>query len=233
MEEVLLRNFIVQFTDFFLPAYCTGCNKKIEADENIICAECFNGITKAEQERINSEYYRKFRQTVIIKDFFSLYIFEKDKTLQQVIHSLKYNKKFLVGILLGEKLAEGITDKVKSWDIDLIIPVPLHHLKKAERGYNQSEFIVKGLSKELKISFTTKAIKRVRYTESQTTFNMEEREANISNAFTLRSKKKITGKNILLVDDVITTGSTIKECGKALREGGANSVYACSVAIAE
>ena len=110
---------------------------------------------------------------------------------------------------------------------------PLHHLKKAERGYNQSEFIVQGLSSKLKITFTTKVVKRTRYTESQTTFNQTEREKNISNAFKVRRKKKIVGKNILVVDDVITTGSTIKECGKALLKSGVKSVYACSVAIAD
>ena len=119
------------------------------------------------------------------------------------------------------------------WDIDIIIPVPLHHLKKAERGYNQSEFIVKGLSDKLNIPYSTKALKRVRYTETQTAFNLGEREKNISNAFKVRNKKKILGKNILVVDDVITTGSTIKECGKALLESGAKSVYACSIAIAD
>ena len=156
-----------------------------------------------------------------------------DKALQSLIHSFKYNKRFLnakfLGVLIGKELGEEIIN----WNIDLIIPVPLHHLKKAERGYNQSEFIVNGLSRKLGIPFTTKAIKRIRYTESQTTFNQVEREKNISNAFKVRSKKKIIGKNILIVDDVITTGSTIRECGKALIEGGAKSAYACSVAIAD
>ena len=107
------------------------------------------------------------------------------------------------------------------------------HLKKAERGYNQSEFNVKGMSSKLRIPYTTRALKRVRYTESQTAFNLEQREKNISNAFKVKNKNKIIGKNILIVDDVITTGSTIGECGKALLESGSKSVYACSVAIAD
>jgi len=162
-----------------------------------------------------------------------LFVFEKDKTLQSLIHSIKYNKRFLNAKFLGGLIGSELGKILTVWKIDLIIPVPLHHLKKAERGYNQSEFIVKGISNKLNISYSTIALKRVRYTETQTAFNIEEREKNISNAFRVKSKNKIVGKNILIVDDVITTGSTIKECGKALLEDGAKSVYACSVAIAD
>lgn len=162
-----------------------------------------------------------------------MFIFEKDKALQSLIHSFKYNKRFLNAKFLGSLIGSELGEKIKDWNIDTIIPVPLHHLKKVERGYNQSEFIVKGLSNKLKIPHTTRTLKRVRYTETQTAFNLAEREKNISDAFRVGRKKAITDKNILVVDDVITTGSTIKECGKALIKGSAKSVYACSVAIAD
>lgn len=115
----------------------------------------------------------------------------------------------------------------------MIVPVPIHHLKKAERGYNQSDFIAKGLSKSLGIPYSTKLIKRTRYTESQTGLLINERAENVAEAFKVRNSKKIAGKNFLLVDDVITTGATTLECGRALVNAGANSVYACSVGIAE
>jgi ComF family protein len=122
---------------------------------------------------------------------------------------------------------------MKYWKIDLIIPVPIHHLKKAERGYNQSDFIAKGLSTALNIPYSSKSIKRIKYTESQTKLNMNERALNVSNAFKARSSNKLKGKNILVVDDVCTTGATLLECAKVLLGAGANSVYACSIAIAE
>lgn len=169
----------------------------------------------------------------MISGFTSLFVFEKDKVLQSFIHSIKYNKRFLNAKFLGNLIGSELGEKIVGWKIDVILPVPLHHLKKAERGYNQSEFIVKGLSSKLKIPFTSRTLKRIRYTETQTAFNLTEREKNISNAFKVRNKNKITGKNILIVDDVITTGSTIRECGKALLASSAKSVYACSVAIAD
>ncbi len=133
-------------------------------------------------------------------------------------------------MFLGEILGEGV--KTRNWQIDLIVPVPIHHLKKAERSYNQSDYIVKGLSKSLRIPYSTKSIKRTRHTESQTKLKMKARAQNVADAFDVRNPKKISGKNILIVDDIITTGATIQECGRALVKGGAKTVYACSIGIA-
>jgi ComF family protein len=226
-----MNNSLVTVLDFFLPRFCPGCNKKLLAEEKFICSECLKSILIADKERLEYEFDRKFRSDGIIKDFYSHYVFEPDKALQNIIHSLKYNSKFKLGIFLGEVLSRGI--KLKTWQIDIIIPIPIHHLKKAERGYNQSDFIVKGLSKSLEIPWSKKILRRVRYTQSQTQLNQKEREENVADAFKLKRKRNIKGKNILLVDDVITTGATILECGKILKNAGANVVYACSVAIAE
>ena len=176
---------------------------------------------------------RKFSSSGIISDFISLYVFEKDKELQHIIHSLKYNQKFLTGKFLGNILGKNLKQRITNWKIDYIIPVPLHHLKKAERGYNQSFYIAKGLGKELGILVAQNFIRRKRFTESQTTMNLKERQENIEGAFKVKRNLNLNGNNILLVDDVITTGSTIGECGRVLLNAGANKVYAVSVAIAD
>jgi ComF family protein len=217
--------------DFFLPRFCPGCNKKLSVEEKPVCVDCLSSILIADEERLNSEYNKNFGSSKVISDFYSKFVFETDKTLQQIIHALKYKKQFKLGVFLGELLAEGI--KMKDLQIDLIIPVPIHHLKKAERGYNQSDFIAKGLSTILNVPYSSKSIKRIKYTESQTKLNMAERALNVTNAFKVRNVKKINGKNILVVDDVCTTGATLLESGLVLYKEGANSVYACSIAIAE
>ena len=217
--------------DFFLPRFCPGCNKKLLSNEEPVCEECLNSILIADDNLIQNEFKRKFSSTNIISGFYSKYIFEADKTLQNIVHSLKYNKQFRIGTFLGEILAEGII--LKNWMIDLILPVPIHHLKKAERGYNQSDFIVKGMSKGLKISYSARTVKRIRYTETQTNLKLQERAKNVENAFKVTNSKKIKNKNILLVDDVITTGATTLECAKVLMNAGAEKIYACSVGIAE
>jgi competence protein ComFC len=217
--------------DFFLPRFCPGCNKKLSTNEKPVCSECLSSILIADDFRLQFEYDKKFTSEKIIKDFYARYVFETDKTLQDIIHALKYKKQFKLGILLGEILSEGI--KSRNWKFDFIVPVPIHPLKKAERGYNQSDYIIKGLSKSLDIPYSTKLIKRTKHTESQTHLAMTERAKNVANAFKVKNPKLIKGKSFLLVDDVITTGATTQECGRALVNGGAKTVYACSVAIAE
>jgi ComF family protein len=228
-----MKNTFYTILDFFLPQYCAGCNKKLSAGEPPLCSECFDDIIPADSDLIEMEFERKFARSDYIQDFFAPYVFESEGKLQNIIHSVKYNKKFRSGVLLGNKLANAIGNKINQWQIDLIVPVPLHHLKKAERGFNQSDFIVKGLSGSLKIPASNKILKRIRFTETQTQLNLADREKNVEGAFTIKRKKNIKDKNILLVDDVITTGATVNECAKVLIEIGANEVYACSVAITE
>lgn len=226
-----MSNGFIQLFDFFLPRFCPGCNIKLTSQDKLVCKECIDSILIVDENLLQIEFARKFLSSEIIKDFYSGYVFETDKTLQHIIHTLKYGKQFRLGIFLGELLTEGI--KSKNWQLDLVVPVPIHHLKKAERGFNQSDFIAKGLSKSLGIPYSTKLIKRTRYTESQTGLLINERAENVAEAFKVRNSKKIAGNNFLVVDDVITTGATTLECGRALVNAGANSVYACSVGIAE
>jgi ComF family protein len=226
-----MSNALIQVFDFFLPRFCPGCNKKLSADEKPVCSECLSSILIADDFRLQYEYDRKFTSEKIIKDFYARYVFETDKTLQDIIHALKYKKQFKLGVLLGEILSEGI--RSRNWQFDFIVPVPIHPLKKAERGYNQSDYIVKGLSKSLDIPYSTKLLKRTKHTESQTHLAMTERAKNVANAFKVKNPKLIKGKSFLLVDDVITTGATTQECGRALVSGGAKLVYACSIGIAE
>ncbi|MCX6171039.1 MAG: ComF family protein [Ignavibacteriales bacterium] len=226
-------DFLTEVIDFFLPRFCSSCKTKLSLNEEIVCESCFSKIKHADQERLNCEFERKFNSAKIISGFTSLFIFEKDKELQHIIHGLKYDGKFRIGIFLGKLLANELKNKFSEWNIDFIVPVPLHHLKKAERGYNQSEFLAKGMRSVLKISVENKLIKRNRFTETQTNLTLPERKENIYNAFTMKNRNIVKQKNILLLDDVITTGATIAECGNTLLESGAANVYATSVAIAD
>ena len=222
---------MISVIDFFLPRFCPACQKRLEASSSLVCNKCLSTIKKADIGRLKSEFNRKFAESGIIYDFTTRFIFEKDKSLQQIIHSLKYGKKFLLGIFLGTLLAETIKADFARYKIDMIVPVPLHHLKKAEREFNQSLYIAKGIKKATGIIICNRQIKRKKYTESQTTMNLAKRDENIRGAFA--SRKRLHGENILLVDDVITTGATIRECGRVLLGAGANRIYAASVAVAD
>jgi ComF family protein len=225
--------FLSDIFDFFLPRLCPSCGNKLTPDEENICNTCLNNIEPVKENRLLKEYNKKFRAAGIITGFTSLYVFAKDKEIQKVIHAIKYENRFRTGESLGKVLGEKILAENRGWNIDLIIPVPLHHLKRAERGYNQSYYISRGVSKKLKTALDDNSIKRIKYTETQTSMNIVERVENISGAFAVRKRKNITGESILLIDDVITTGSTVSECARVLLENGAVKVFAASLAIAD
>jgi ComF family protein len=226
----MFKNYLTELFDFILPRFCPSCRNKLATSENTVCNSCLSKIKLADPEFIKSEYHRKYESKRIIFGFVSHYIFEKDKELQHIIHALKYDKKFHVGIFLGESLGKRFQSKFQSWNINLIVPIPLHHLKKAERGFNQSYYIAKGISSQTSIAVKSNVIKRKRFTQSQTTMTLKEREENVEGAFKVRKPENVKGKNVLLIDDVITTGATTNECGKVLLESGARQIYAASIA---
>ena len=219
--------------DFFLPRICPSCKTKLSSSEECICSDCFRNIKIAENELLKVEYERDFKSKGFISDFTSAFVFEKDKELQTLVHELKYNKRFLNAVFLGKQIADLRKSIIAEWEIDLIIPIPLHRLKLAERGYNQAYYISKGLSKTLNIPLQNKAIKRKKFTQSQTKLTRKEREDNLTGAFELLNSKIVDNKNVLIVDDVITTGATTNECAKVFLSAGAKIVYVASVAIAE
>jgi ComF family protein len=226
-------NILTNFFDFFLPRFCPSCKTKLNPEEIIGCTSCLSKIKRPSEERIANEYHRKFHDANIISGFASLYIFEKEGVLQHLIHGLKYDGKFRIGTFLGRQTAFELKQVVTEWNPGLVIPVPLHHLKKAERGFNQSYYIAKGFCSEIRLPLKTNLLKRKKFTESQTSLTLAERASNIHGAFSAREDKFIRGKNILLLDDVITTGATISECGRVLLEKGAGKIYAVSIAIAD
>jgi len=216
--------------DLFFPKICLHCKKNLCNKNELLCKLCLVELPKLSRADLKYAYLRKCSQQNHIKNLFSLYKFSKDSPIQTLIHELKYQNKFNVAKELGEKIATEFFNDFTELELDLIIPVPLHKVKKAERGYNQSYFISKGISRIIGVKTNDNILIRSKFTPSQTKLNKIEREENVGNAFKLR--KKTNCKNVLLVDDVITTGATINSCAKSLNEIGINNIYAASIALA-
>jgi len=177
--------------DFFLPRLCISCNVKLNGSDEIICSECYSKIEITREERIKIEFRRKFSNNNLINDFTSAFVFHEDSEIQTLIHSLKYDHNFLIGKFLGKKTADILINKIISWELDLIIPIPLHSIRKAERGFNQASEIAKGIAEKINIPQKSNIIKRSRFTKTQTKLTLKERKDNIAGAFTLRQKKRI------------------------------------------
>jgi competence protein ComFC len=224
------KTFTSDFLNYFFPNTCLSCNIKV-LSYDILCQNCYSKLSFTSEKDLTNHFNEYFANHKNVTALYSLLNFEKDSPLQDLIHQLKYNSKPTIGIYLGKQFASKYSAELKN-NIDIIIPVPLFHSKKAERGYNQSAFFAKGIGDRLNIKVKNKALKRIKRTKTQTHFSKEERIANVKNSFKVCNKSSIEGKNILIVDDVITTGSTINECINLITEQKARAVFAGSIAIA-
>lgn len=149
------------------------------------------------------------------------------------MHEFKYNNKPEIGALIGNWLGFSILDNGIEGKIDLILPVPLHRKKQRKRGYNQSYYFAQGLSEAMKIPMNINVLKRIKHGESQTGKTREMRWKSVEEAFVVLDNSQLTGKHILLVDDVVTTGATIEACGRQIYKEGASKISVAAMAIAK
>ena len=201
-----------------------------------LCEACRRALPRTEQASLpeNSTETELTNGKVAVKKAMHLeraaafLFFEKEHPIQQAIHKMKYADQPLIGYQLAceaarEFLYAGFFD-----DIDVIVPVPLHPNRLRSRGYNQSEYIARGLSEISGIAVDTTHVARIKDTPKQALQTGEERKANIAGAFAVNNPEQLYHKHILLVDDLITTGETMRSCLKAMKRfrGATFSVFA-------
>ncbi|MBL7129663.1 MAG: ComF family protein [Ignavibacteria bacterium] len=226
-----LINYIV---DFIFPKTCivTGNRLTDNNSNNYVEDEVMQSIHK-----VTSDELKEMMSKVKSDYAYTLYNFTEDSPLQQIIHHFKYRGMKKLGIYLGEIIGKEIinntNDIVKTFDI--IIPVPLFKTKERERGYNQAEYLCKGINNILQIEFIKDLVKRIRHTKSQTKLSQSERIENVKDAFEINKnyEGKISGKRIILVDDVVTTGSTLNEIIKVLRKEDVSQIFILTIAMAK
>jgi ComF family protein len=231
-----LKSLTIPFLDFIYPPICLTCEERLEHADEKICDPCRTQLKILDETfPVWNELRMKFSESGSIDDFTSCYIFEKDGRLQDAVHALKYQGMHSVGTILGRDVGSKIAGHPAHSKADYIVAVPLHKLKRRERGYNQAEYIGNGISEITGIPTHHMMLQRTRYTETQTQLDIHQRKGNVSNAFALNPKcaQLVPGKSFILVDDIITTGSTISECARILKKHGAIKVYAASVGLAE
>jgi competence protein ComFC len=150
--------------------------------------------------------------------------------VREIIHSFKYDRQLHLRAPLGEWIAETLDDpRITIHPYDAFVPVPLHHVRYREREFNQADELAKRLAKRAGKP-VWRALRRTRYTTTQTRLSREERMENLHGAFRVRHTPRVQGRHLLLVDDVFTTGSTVEECSRVLLRAGAASVRVITVA---
>ena len=196
------------------PKYCLYCQRQIYNDIGL-CRHCWQNIQWASATHIDRKEVQ-LMEHFPISHLYSLAPFHQGEEIRELIHHLKYNHRKEIGFYLGEIIGERIQDSWSSFAWDIVVPIPLHFIKKWRRGYNQSDYIGQGIASVLHIPLIKDGLKRVRYTKTQTQLDKEKRTHNMNDAFAIQDREALQGKRILLVDDVFTTGATLNGALKAL-----------------
>ena len=230
----VFRSFSESIVDFIYPKICIISGKRLtEGNSNSFIED--NLLMNI--EKANPEEFREFKAALNAEFFFSSYIFRHDNEIQTMIHHLKYKGFTCIGEFLGEKAGNEIINRNKDIlnNYHILLPVPLFSSKMRERGYNQSYHICKGLNRIFNLELTVKNILRTRNTKSQTGLSYEERVKNVRDAFTLEEESipSLMNKGVIIVDDVLTTGSTIKEIVRTIKRSTNAKVGVVTLAVAK
>jgi ComF family protein len=226
----------------FFPRLCPMCESYVgeKAVPGRLCDKCRSELPRTEQAELRQNETEMAltgkKKGNIVAAMKSMHLdraaaflfYEKDDPIQDVIHLMKYKDRPEIGYELGKEAAMEMQYADFFDSIDVIVPMPLHPRRLNERGYNQSEYIAKGISAVTGIPVDTTHVTRIRNTPQQALQRGEERKTNVEDAFAVNHPEQMYHKHILVVDDLITTGETVRSCLKAMKRfrGAQFSVFA-------
>lgn len=221
------------FLQCFYPEFCVACGKY----GGVVCSDCFNTIEcctssiclfcgRLTTEGKVCEKCRKSHKFIPKAVFWTASYHHP--VVKELLHNFKYNTQYACGDILAEMLFQRLKPCAFPKDL-IVIPVPLHKNKLKKRGFNQSEILARAVSGKLNLHGGT-AMRRVIETKTQVGLTREQRMVNMHEAFVCSDPELIQGKSVLLIDDVVTTGSTLNECAKVLKSAGAKAIYVATVA---
>ena len=215
-----VKTIVKNFINLLYPIHCYGCSRALDPmDEFHICSSCVASIKSNAMPPFESETAK----TLV----YSACLYEG--TLKELIHLFKYKGKATLAKIFSELMIDYIKDNPEIADADIITIVPLHKKRLREREFNQSLLLANPISKEFGLTLKNTLLK-IRKTKYQNELLRDERLANLRRAFKVSDTAGIKGANILLIDDVITTGATLGECAKTLLADGAKSVICFTLA---
>jgi len=215
--------------NFIYPPYCIICKTRLKPGLTLICKTCWQSLPRIDntQNQKNSRANLDFAESQITK---FLAVWEFNNEVQEVIHEIKFFGKKSLTKFVGRELADLMTRDKDYLEADLIIPVPLHKTKLRERGFNQSLLLSQAIFKLSNTPVNQKVLKRIRYTQPQSKLNAFERQQNVKDAFRVIDPSAVKEKTVILVDDVLTTGSTMRACAESLESAGVAKILALTAA---
>lgn len=226
------RDLLDDFLSLIFPRLCYACGNHLLRNENLICTECYILIPRTNYHlEVDNPVARLFWGRCRIEKAAAFSFYTREGRIKKLIHNLKYRGIKEIGYELGKIYGQILADSGFMDGIDIIIPVPLHPAKERTRGYNQSLIISQGLAEQTGLPVDAVSLARIATTATQTRKSRFDRWVNVEGTFSVRDPEKLTGKHILLVDDVITTGSTIESCTNELIKSEGVKVSAAALAV--
>lgn len=230
----LTDNFIVRLTRLVAPKACVICGSALSVGESVMCASCCSHLPRTRQceSPYDNDLARLLWGRMPVERAAALMYFERQSEASRLVYSFKYRNHPEYAEHIGRMAAKEMLASGFFSGIDTIVPVPLAPKRQRARGYNQSERLAKGISGITGIPIDGRAVIRHTFVESQTQKSYWQRMENVATVFTLRDKEALTGKHVLIVDDVVTTGATMVACANeiAKSEGTRTSVFAVGFA---
>lgn len=229
-----MKEWFDSFISLFFPRCCIICGGPLAKGEEYLCTGCNinlprTGFHKQKDNPVEQLFWGK----VVLERATSFFFYRKGSDFRQILHQLKYGGKKEVGKVMGKYMAAELLPAGFFEGIDVIVPVPLHKKKQRIRGYNQSDWIARGISEVTKIPMDVESVARVKNTETQTRKSAFERWENVEGIFVLHHPEYFFGKHILIIDDVLTTGATAVACVSSFAEIEGVRVSMLTLAIAQ
>ncbi len=212
-----LKNIFSSTMHLLYPHVCSGCGSDLLNEDNLLCLTCIHDLPHTNFAALaNNPVEKDFWGRINLEAAYSQFYFSKAFLMQHLIHQLKYKGDTKIGFYLGEIMGKTMQKSNRFSTINALIPLPMYAAKEHKRGYNQATIICNGISAVMNIPVLNSAVIRQHATETQTRKHRTERWENVKDSFKVSKPAELTGKNILLVDDVVTTGATLEACGNII-----------------
>jgi competence protein ComFC len=229
---IRISKILNDINSILVPRGCFGCNTHLSKGERLLCTVCRNQLPLTEYSYNDENPFDSiFYGRVSVKKSNSFLFFTENGIVKNLIHHLKYKNQEQIGAFLGDWCGSIINEKGGIPSIDLVIPVPLHKRKLKKRGYNQVSLFAQKIANHLNCNYLEDVLIKTKNTKTQTKKDRFFRWQSNQNLFQINPKYPISNKNILIVDDVVTTGATLESCVKAFETEEGVSIYLLTMAI--